>query len=205
LFGLDDLKVVIRNVRETVKYIRFSEARIERFRKVAHQVRAPQTKLFLDVPTRWNSTFLMLVNALKFREAFSRLAELDLDYKHAPSDEDWDNVAAVSECLQIFYDATIKNSGTKYPTLNIFFTEFCEVYLSLQNWLNSGHHFIVNMATHMFEKFQKYWRISSVLLAIASILDPRCKLKSLEALICTQDWLRVSGIGIYIVFKILAC
>jgi hypothetical protein len=33
-----------------LEYIRFSKIRIERFKKVAQQVWAPQTKLFLDVP-----------------------------------------------------------------------------------------------------------------------------------------------------------
>jgi hypothetical protein len=85
--GFEALRDVIRNIRETVKYIRNSQLRIERFEKVCKHVRAPQTKLFYDISTRLNSTFLMLVNYLKFREAFSRLPKLDRDYKHAPSNK----------------------------------------------------------------------------------------------------------------------
>jgi hypothetical protein len=49
--------------------------------------------------------------------------------------------------LKVFYDAILKLSGIKYPTLNLFFPEFCEVYLSIKKMCSSPYPFIVNMGT----------------------------------------------------------
>lgn len=42
----------------------------------------------LDVKTRWNSTYLMLENALQVQEGFEHLAELDIEYKSLPTKEE---------------------------------------------------------------------------------------------------------------------
>ncbi|KAJ3688931.1 hypothetical protein LUZ61_018095 [Rhynchospora tenuis] len=44
----------------------------------------------------------------------------------------------------------------------------------------SAYPFIVKMGKEMFHKWNKYWEIRSVLLAIACCLDPRCKLAVFE-------------------------
>jgi hypothetical protein len=36
-------------------------------------------------------------------------------------------------------------SGTKYPTLNLFFPEFCEVYSSIKHMSNNAYPFIIKM------------------------------------------------------------
>jgi hypothetical protein len=40
--------------------------------------------------------------------------------------------------------------------------------------------FVATMVVPMVKKFEKYWDISSELLEIATILDPRFKVKSIE-------------------------
>ena len=82
--------------------------------------------------------------------------------------------------LKVFYVATLKLSGSQYPTLNLFFTEFCEVYLCINKMQFSPYQFVVDMGKVMFEKWEKYWTSGNILLAIACILDPRCKLTGVE-------------------------
>ncbi|KAJ1694439.1 hypothetical protein LUZ63_011137 [Rhynchospora breviuscula] len=72
------------------------------------------------------------------------------------------------------------NSGTKYPTLNIFFPEYCEVYLTIKKMSQSAYPFVVDMSKEMFYKWNKYWKVGSILLAIGCVLDPRCKLDVVE-------------------------
>ena len=61
------------------------------------------SKVFLeiDIPTRWNSTYLMLKAANVYEKVFLRLADEDFTYKNdlseendgfgCPDDTDWEN------------------------------------------------------------------------------------------------------------------
>jgi hypothetical protein len=44
----------------------------------------------------------------------------------------------------------------------------------------SPYPFIVDMGKVMLIKWEKYWTVGNTLLAIACVLDPRCKLKVVE-------------------------
>ncbi|KAJ4818878.1 Zinc finger BED domain-containing protein DAYSLEEPER [Rhynchospora pubera] len=143
-------------------------------------VKVPNKKPAWDVPTRWNSTYLMLELALELRPAIERYATLDKHYTLKPKDTEWEAVEALMDCLKIFYTATLKFSAVKYPTLNYFFPEMCEVYVSIKNMDSSPYPFIVLMTTKMFAKWERYWTSGNTLLAIACVLDPRCKVAVVE-------------------------
>lgn len=122
----------------------------------------------------------MLELSLKLRQAITRYATMDKRFTTCPNEEDWLKVEALVSHLKVFYDATNKLSGTKYPTLNFYFTEYCEVYLTIKKMACSPYPFIVDMSKPMLEKWDKYWNEGNALLAIACVLDPRCKLAVVE-------------------------
>uniref|UniRef100_A0A803LW48 Cytochrome P450 n=1 Tax=Chenopodium quinoa TaxID=63459 RepID=A0A803LW48_CHEQI len=117
-------------------------------------------------PSRWNSTFLMLDAALVFEYAFERYSEEDPHYvielneregKGCPTSEDWETVRRFSEFLQVFYDLTLRVSGSLHVTSNLFF--------------------------HELEKYDKYWgdpEKMNMLIFIVVVLDPRYKLDYVE-------------------------
>ena len=139
----------------------------------------------LDVPTRWNSTFIMLDLALKFEKAFKRMKQEDLDIVKElkdgfPSQTDWENAKALSLCLKQFYDATKRISGTLYVTANMHFHEILGVLASLLEWREDDDPNITNMGDEMRKKFDKYYGDfgkTNVMVLVAVALDPRYKMR----------------------------
>ena len=76
----------------------------------------------LDVPTQWNSIYLMLESALKHKNTFSMLALNDKNYKCHPSNEDWKRGEQICEFFMPFYDITNLIFDTSYLTANLYFT-----------------------------------------------------------------------------------
>jgi hypothetical protein len=122
----------------------------------------------------------MLETTQKFRKAFNRMQERDVAYNIAPSNDDWNNVSIVRQCLKVFYDVTKRVSGTKYPTVSLYFNDFLRYLSSLEEMGAHENNFVAEMAKPMLEKFEKYWRIVNKLLTFATIVDPRYKMKSIE-------------------------
>lgn len=122
----------------------------------------------------------MLQLACELKPAIERFALVEKKFLHCPTESDWANVTALVDCLKVFYDATVKLSGTKYPTLNMFYPEFCEVCLTIKKMRSSHLPFIKEMSKSMYDKWNKYWMSSSALLALACVMDPRCKLVVVE-------------------------
>ena len=74
--GLREAHDLIVSIRNAVKYVKSSPSRLQKFKECAsHEKIECKSIVFLDVPTRWNSTYLMLETALKFQKAFERLEE----------------------------------------------------------------------------------------------------------------------------------
>ncbi|KAJ1696371.1 hypothetical protein LUZ63_004883 [Rhynchospora breviuscula] len=190
--GLSVVGDQISKIRETMKFLRHSQARMERFQLASSQAKVPFKKPAWDVATRWNSTFLMLELALYLRPVIDRYSTLDKNYTKSMqlNNNDWLGMEALMDCLKVFYNVTLKFSGTKYPTLNVFFPEFCDVFVNIKSMEKSPYSFITMMASKMLPKWERYWTSANTLLAIACVLDPRCKLTAVEyyyKLIYPQD------------------
>ncbi|KAK9987421.1 hypothetical protein SO802_032372 [Lithocarpus litseifolius] len=137
-------------------------------------------KVRQDVPTRWNSTYLMIETCFKYRDAFSHLSRIDKYFLNCPSEEEWERVEKIARVLEPFYDITKLFSGTNYPTANLYFHCVWKIQLRIMEQLEDDDMIIRAMAKEMKEKFDKYWEYYSPVLSFAVILDPRYKLQCVE-------------------------
>ncbi|KAI5343017.1 hypothetical protein L3X38_010893 [Prunus dulcis] len=80
--GLKKLEKSILSIRNAVRYVRSSPQRLEEFKTFVLKERIEcKWLMVLDIPTRWNSTYMMLDAALRFEKVFVRMGEDD----NAPS------------------------------------------------------------------------------------------------------------------------
>ncbi|CAN6215278.1 unnamed protein product [Urochloa humidicola] len=179
--GFKAVSTATKNIRDSVKYVKSSQARKQRFEEMAEQVGLPNEKRPpLDVVTRWNSTYLMLETALKYRRAYAALRQNDPQYTHEPSTRDWKVAKKLYTMLEPFYEATKLVSGSKYPTSSLYFHMLWEVKKELDNQSSNTDSVIASMVHGMREKMNKYWDLSYLQICIPVILDPRFKMRFLE-------------------------
>jgi hypothetical protein len=172
---------VIYSIRESIKFIKASNSREEKFAEIALQLEIPSTKtLCLDVTTQWNTTYLMLLAALDYKQAFTTLETCDDNYNEAPSAEDWKRVEAASNHLKLLYDSAHSIMSVENPTSDIFFHEAWKLQLELANATAHEDPDVSSIAEDMHETFDKYWKDCNLVLAIAVVMDPRFKMKLVE-------------------------
>ncbi|XP_038896550.1 zinc finger BED domain-containing protein RICESLEEPER 1-like [Benincasa hispida] len=115
----------IERIQYVVRFIRSSPACFLKFKKCI-EIEKISCKSYacLNVPTRWNSTYLMLEAAVKFEKAFNRLEDEDASYRHdlSPNKQDWTNAKMLIRLLKVFYDVTLEISGSLYTTSNMVFS-----------------------------------------------------------------------------------
>ncbi|GER35061.1 BED zinc finger [Striga asiatica] len=104
--GLKCMDKSIASIRNAVKYVRSSPARLETFKECVIKEELQSRKVcVLDVPTRWNSTFIMLETAVKLRQAFERLAEEEeTKYKSYFDEDDEENEDVEDDVLGIDFE-----------------------------------------------------------------------------------------------------
>ncbi|XP_038974730.1 zinc finger BED domain-containing protein RICESLEEPER 2-like [Phoenix dactylifera] len=180
LARMDGLKVVegaIHRIRKVVKYIKSSQGRLELFMGIVKQFKTNGKKrICIDVPTRWNSIYLMLNDAIEFKDVFMRLVARDPNFDNAPTEEDWSQGIIICNFLKVFHLITEVFSQTKNPTANLYFYEIWRINMLLIEESRSSNAVVMMMALKMQEKIDKYWKECSHILAVGVVLDPRHKM-----------------------------
>ncbi|KAH9703019.1 BED-type domain-containing protein [Citrus sinensis] len=191
--GLKEMNNSVSSIRNAVKYVRSSPARLVRFRKcVEHEKLDSKRIVVMDVPTRWNSTYLMLESALVYQKAFERLEDDDGFYRSyfeekeggkkrigPPEHIDWVNASVLNNFLENFYEITKKFSASLSVTSHLYFHEMHSIESNLKGLIVSDDSYFSAMAKKMKEKYDKYWgslNTLNKLLIVAVVLDPRYKL-----------------------------
>lgn len=99
----------------------------------------------------------MLESVVYYRRAFCHLELIDSNFKHCPSVLEWEKVDGIRTFLACFYHATCDFSGTKYPTVNLYFPAVFMIYVTLKQHKESEDEYKRLMKNRMLSKFEKYW------------------------------------------------
>ncbi|GJU60689.1 zinc finger BED domain-containing protein RICESLEEPER 2-like protein [Tanacetum coccineum] len=164
--------------------------------------------LFVDVPTRWNSTYLTLSVAIQYERVFDSFVEEDyvyacdlregdgdefeVDKKEGPpgipESKDWANARLLVVFVKHFYDMTLQVLGTKYITSNSYLECINCLDTILKQCFLTDENDLKSMSIEMMKKFDKYWgntKKFNMLVFIASVFYPRTKFKYLKVNLCS--------------------
>jgi hypothetical protein len=134
--GLNILDRSVASIRNAVKFVRSSPARLDFFKVcVEKEMLEIKRVCVLDVPTRWNSTFMMLETAIYLRKAFERMAEEEDRNYYGYFDEDEDGDEDEDEETENWEAANTAKSRTRIGPPNdndwdkaIVFVQFLRVF-----------------------------------------------------------------------------
>ena len=131
--GLKEIDASVAKVREVVRYVKSSPSRNQNFKSFMERLGMESKSLLrLDVPTRWNSTYLTLETAKNFEKVFLGMDFEDDGYSSysrtredsgglgSSSMSDFQNCRTFVTFLRLFYNATKKFSSSLYVTSNAF-------------------------------------------------------------------------------------
>ncbi|OEL36107.1 Zinc finger BED domain-containing protein RICESLEEPER 2 [Dichanthelium oligosanthes] len=164
-------------VRKMINHVKFE--RFQKFQDISKLLHMDQKLLVLDSPDNWPSTYLMFESACYYHDVLARMAEQEGHYDVFLAAADWADVKALTEILDVVYHA-MEKFPVENPTANLYFNEMCEIHVLLRTWRNSPSPAVAKVAGQMLSKFEGYWDLTRRVMAFASILDPRYKMKSLE-------------------------
>ncbi|XP_023641321.1 zinc finger BED domain-containing protein RICESLEEPER 2 [Capsella rubella] len=141
----------------------------------------------------WNITLSKLQRAvdMKSEDEFSK--DEDYDEFDKPSDEDWFKIETFCKLTGCIYKVSIELFKGDYLTCNVFFHLLSELKVMLNQELASADNdYFIGKAKQILKRFDRYWKKMYLVLATASVLDPRFKMKYLD-FYCSKKEVNVEG------------
>ena len=168
----------ISNIRNALLYINNTNSRITEFKRYCEAGGLKPRKFGTDMPIRWNSTYLMLKDAIGYKNVISMFYNTRKN-SILLSDVDWFIAEKMVDFLETFYDATVVLSGVYYPTSPLVFTQLMLISSLFAEYRNDDLFQLI--VARMEKKFNKYWdhKNMPLLYCLAVILHPHVKLSGL--------------------------
>lgn len=184
--ALDDLRDLVKDIRDTVLSIRKSGKRKEAFlkeqRKLIEDGIQQTTKpleLSEDIDHRWNSTYLLVERALTLKEAIS-LTFTATD-SSLSREIDWETLYQVKMFLEPFYEATKMISVQNDSTISVVAFVMPRLIDHCSDYERCVCPAISGAAMSLREKLTKYEsELYHPVANLAYVLDPRYKTTNLS-------------------------
>jgi hypothetical protein len=188
--SLHSTKGAIMKIRLLTLWIARSPQRRQNWKEIS-----PSKQVSYDVDTRWNSTYIMIQDALRLQTELGQFVRIHPEVQALQlTDGDWSTLQQVAKILKPFWDHTNSVSKT-CPTI----VESLPIYWSLDDLLNDVQNAegdfedvsieIRNAVERGIQKMNKFARKmdDNLLYYVASVLDPRIKSSLIVSQISEQD------------------
>ncbi|CAB4431421.1 unnamed protein product [Rhizophagus irregularis] len=183
----DGMRVVVNSItklRNFTSYIHRSQPIFEELKKIFEMKGQPFLVPDLDVPTQWNSTYMMINKFRRIREMTDILVALNTKLKEQyPTDEDWNEINAIATLLESIAEATNLLSASSYPTMGDLHIVFPVILKILSNALETDNNTVSiqnQIAQRMYLKLHNYWTNMRNSCYASVVLDPNVKLSSFD-------------------------
>lgn len=177
-------KSIVFQIRDVVKNITSSPARLQTFRDFDKENNLPTEDLLnLDASATWTNDILAAVS--KFHRIFQRIKDQDPRFfsEVLPSLENWVNICAFMKLLTVVFGVNSKLLGSLCVSPNEYFHKLCLIQALIREYSQNDNLHLSRMIRSLQAKFHKYWGASkrtNFLPYVAIVLDPRYKLKFLK-------------------------
>ena len=163
--------------RKLVGHYKHSNIACKTLERIQEQLQCPKHRLIQDEPTRWNTTFYMLERLLEQRKAITT-ANVELNVTIELQTSHWVLAEKVVKILRIFEEATIAASSD-HASAALIIPVVNSILRSLQEGNSTEDNGVISMKREMLSSLQtRYAEMeSNKCYAIATVLDPRFKLK----------------------------
>ncbi|CAG8752843.1 967_t:CDS:2, partial [Cetraspora pellucida] len=171
----------IAKIRMLMAYLKSSKPTNNALKRFCNIKSITYLKPEIDVKTRWNSTYYMLMKWKKLEPALNLLIADDQMVKEKYLDmEDLHSINDTIILLEPIEHATRFLSASSYPTHGDVRIVVLSIREHLSRYKNNTSFSKSQVADAMYQKLKNYWSILDASSQISAFLDPRVKISAFK-------------------------
>lgn len=98
------------------------------------------------------------------------------------SAEDWSRIEGISKSIDKLHSVAELLFHAKYPIATTFLKNLYDLRVSLELDFSNSCSFLNAVIEKLLRKFDRYWEDTFLVMAVAAVMDPRCKMVYIEYL-----------------------
>ncbi|KAL2906614.1 putative AC transposase [Bienertia sinuspersici] len=183
--GLDELRTLLEPIRNVIRWIRAARSAKRIYKQKCEEYGLRKKVIALDTPTRWNSTYKLLHDAIAYRDVLTDMYnESRATDGQFITNNHWSLAKIVHDVLETFDNATHIFSYVYEPNIHTVILECIKIICTIkQTSLANPGVAVKRLLDNMKVKWCAYFTEFPPIYAIAAILDPGVKLEGLTNLL----------------------
>ncbi|KAL2892719.1 putative AC transposase, partial [Bienertia sinuspersici] len=177
--GLDELRTLLEPIRNIIRWIRAARFAKRIFKQKCEEYGLRKKVIALDTPTRWNSTYKLLHDAIAYRDVLTDMCnESQATDGQFITNDHWSLAKIVHDVLKTFDNATHIFSYFYEPNIHTVILECIKIICTIkQTSLANPGATVKRLLDNMKVKWCAYFTEFPPIYVIAAILDPGVKLE----------------------------